>query len=376
MSAVAEKPTYFRGAVSHGAPSVLREEGIFGAGMIRGVSVITRGEALGHDLWVDADFLSDVAGAMNTAVLASPGNGGVKARFTHPGLSSDGVGQKLGRFRDARVEKEQVVADLHFQQAATMTPDGDLANYVMTLAEETPEDFGLSIVFEHNVEAAELHRLEHAAGGRYISPDEDNKNNYPHAHLGQLRAGDVVDSPAANPEGLFHRGQEAAREGEALLEYALGLSDARPSLSRLSVDPDRAAIFVTRFLERHGLEIQPVKGDEMSSENEAPTVGENVPSREEFAAELGRYVGRFGAECGSKWFSEGVSYPDALELHFENLQKEIERLNQQVAGLKEVVQSLDRGDDEGADFVEDDEQPPQERTLRNRIRIQGRPINN
>ena len=378
MNGIDKSPIYFRGTVSHGEPGVFREGGVFSAGLITDVSVITRGEALGHDLWVDADFLSDVAGAINAAVIDSPESGGVKARFTHPGLSSDGVGQKLGRFRNAKVVGEQVIADLHFQEAATRTPDGNLADYVMTLAEETPEDFGLSIVFEHNVEAAELHQLENTHNNRYISPDEDNKNNYLHAQLGFLRSGDVVDSPAANPEGLFQRGQKAAQEGEQLLEYVLGLSDAKPCASCFSVDPDRAAIFVTRFLERHNLSISSIeKGDQMSESTDTPTADEAIPTREEFTAEANRYIDRFGAEDGWKWFNDGVSYQESLELQADSLQAQIKSLNEKIAELEEVIQSLDRGDEEGAEFSEDDEQPPQpERSLRNRIRIQGKAVNN
>ena len=164
--------------------------------------MITRGEALGHDLWIDASFLEDVRDEINA--------GGIKARFTHPGLSSDGIGTKLGRFYDAEIIGDQVYADLHFQEAATKTPDGDLADYVMTLAEETPEDFGLSIVFEHDVQDMERLTDENTVNGRFISPDEDNKNNYEHARLAALRAADVVDTPAANPDGLFQRGQDFA----------------------------------------------------------------------------------------------------------------------------------------------------------------------
>jgi len=373
MASVDQKPANFRSTVSYGTPEcpqiVDREGGMFESGMISKVSIITRGEALGHEMWVDQDFLSDVTAAINSAAIASP-TGGVKARFTHPGLSSDGVGQKLGRVTNAQVSGEQVIADVHFQRASTISPDGNLAEYVMTLAEETPEDFGLSIVFEHDSELAELHVEANTSGNRYVSPDEDNLNNYVHAQLGRLRSADVVDSPAANPEGLFQRGQEAAREGEAFLEYALGLSDAKPNTSRFSVDADRAAIFFTRFLERHNLSLEEKEGNPVDNPD-TPTV-EKGPTRESFAAELDRYVERFGAESGSKWFSEGIPYTDALELHFESLELQISSLNDEVAELKETIASLDRGEDDGADFVPDDESPPVEKHLRNRIKIQGR----
>ena len=356
------EPKYFRasGVVGEGSAIVERDGGMFGHGVIRGVSVITRGEALGHQTWIDAEFLNDVGGAINNAAQ------GIKARFTHPGLSSDGVGKKLGKLSDAWIENDQVFADLHFQEAATKTADGDLADYVMSLAEETPEDFGLSIVFEHDFEAANEHISQNTVTthGReiYTSPDELNKDNYPHARLAKLRAGDVVDSPAANPNGLFSRGQEAAREGEQILEYALGLSDAKPETVCFNVDGDRVQQFVARFLSRHKLEL--VKGGDPVSEES------NEPTREQFAAELKRYNEAFG-EDGAKWFADGVSWSDAQTKQIEKLHAENESLRAKVGELQETIASLDRGEDEGAEFPA--EPKTAKRTgLNSRIRISGK----
>ena len=363
---VTVKPIHFRSAtITSTTPQVIRGGGVFESGMIEDVSIITRGEALGHDLWIDQDFLSDVAGSINAV---SAGNRpGLKARFTHPGLSSDGVGQKLGRVRNARVDGDQVVADLHFQHAASKTPDGDLADYVMTLAEETPEDFGVSIVFDFDEAAAEKHVKSNTVNGAYLSPDTENTNEFVHAQLDSLRSADVVDSPAANPDGLFQRGQEAAVEGEQILEYALGLSDVRPSVSRFSVDPDRLAIFVTRFLERHELSLQ--KGGNTVSE-ETPVV--DAPTRDDYTAELGRFTNRFGADNGAKWFIANVSFQDALEKHVEELDAQNRVLAAKVLELEESLGSIDLGESEGPGFSESKDEAPKERTFASRIKIHGR----
>ena len=42
-----------------------KDGGKYGVGMIENVSVITRGEALGHDAWIDEPFLKQVAEAIN-----------------------------------------------------------------------------------------------------------------------------------------------------------------------------------------------------------------------------------------------------------------------------------------------------------------------
>ena len=367
---LASEPTYFRASAVSGRPSsVERNGGQYGFGVIRGVSVITRGEALGHGLWVDAEFLQDVSDHLNAS-----GNG-VKSRFTHPGLSSDGVGSKLGKLHEAKVIGDQVFADLHFQEAATKTPDGDLADYVMSLAEETPEDFGLSIVFEHDANAMESHEAQNSVmqAGRsiFVSPDEDNQNNYPHARLAKLRAGDVVDSPAANPEGLFKRGQEAAQEADAFLQYTLGLSDAKPALSAFNVDGDRAAQFVSRFLERHQLSIQ--KGGDPVSGNENAV--ENLPStRKQFTQELQSYSEAFGHEKGGQWFTDGVPFSEAQARYIDFLNGELASRDAEITELNERLESLDVGEEAGPEFSTP--AAVTKKTFGGAIRIQGKNYSN
>lgn len=362
------EPKFFRatGAMGTTQSQVERDGGMFGQGLIRNVSVITRGEALGHEIWVDHEFLGEVAEAITAT--------GVKARFTHPGLSSDGVGQKLGKLTDAIVDGDQVLADLHFQEAATKTVDGDLADYVMSLAEETPEDFGLSIVFEHDIESMNEHLAEntitHAGREIYTSPDELNKDNYPHARLARLRAGDVVDSPAANPDGLFQRGQEAAKDGEDLLSYALGLVDAKPLSSRFNVDGDRAKQFLSRFLSRHKLEIMKKGGDQVSDTNTNETAVDAPPTREQFTAELQRYQEAFGVVNGGAWFAEGLDFSGAQAKHIDELTRENVALRAELDQEKEKVKSLDRGEDEGPEFNNTPAKKP--KTFNSRIRIAGK----
>jgi hypothetical protein len=362
---VTAAPKFFRASGVRGAGKVKRKSGKYSAGMIESVSVITRGEALGHDLWIDASFLEDVRDEINA--------GGIKARFTHPGLSSDGIGTKLGRFYDAEIIGDQVYADLHFQEAATKTPDGDLADYVMTLAEETPEDFGLSIVFEHDVQDMERLTDENTVNGRFISPDEDNKNNYEHARLAALRAADVVDTPAANPDGLFQRGQDFAQDAEDFCQYIFGLSDAKPAASAFGVDADRAKQFIARFSERHNLNIQ--KGGDPVSENQVDTAVETPSSREDFAAELTQYVDAFGAENGAKWYTEGIAFAECQSRHIEDLQGTIRTLRAKCDELSDALASIPRGDEEGVEFDADpiDDQP---RTFSRRIRIAGKNYDN
>ena len=370
MSVIELPLKYFRArTATANASEIDREGGLYGFGVINGASIITRGEALGHDLWVDADFLSDVTAAGNAK------NTGLKARFTHPGLSSDGLGTYLGKVHNLRTEGDRVIGDLHFQESATKTPDGNLAEYVMQLAEDAPEDFGISIVFDHDAAASELHRLENTHGGRFVSPDEDNRNNYPHARLQQLRAADVVDSPAANPDGLFHREQQVAQDAERLFEFAFGLSDERPTLQALSVDGDRIRAAVSRFLSRHNLSL--VKEAEPMADAVEQPVTPAAPevTRETFSAELQRFIAAFGAD-GGVWFAEGKSFEDCQALQLSALRAQVESLTAERDELAGRIAAVQLGEEQPEQFGDDTStEKPRARTLSegfaNRIHING-----
>jgi len=370
MSVIELPLKYFRArTATANASEIDREGGMYGFGVINGASIITRGEALGHDLWVDDDFLSDVTAAGNAK------NTGLKARFTHPGLSSDGLGTYLGKVHNLRTEGDRVIGDLHFQESATKTPDGNLAEYVMQLAEDAPEDFGISIVFDHDAAASELHRLENTQGGRFVSPDEDNRNNYPHARLQQLRAADVVDSPAANPDGLFHREQQVAQDAEGLFEFAFGLSDGRPELKALSVDSDRIKAAVSRFLSRHNLSLVK-EAEPMADAVDTPEVpAAPEVTRETFTADLQRFLTAFGAE-GGVWFAEGKSFEDCQALQLSALRAQVETLTAERDELASRIAAVQLGEDEPQQFGDDTStEKPRARSLSegfaNRIKING-----
>jgi hypothetical protein len=250
---LANPPKYFRAPISRGGePRVDREGGYRQAGIIRGVSVITAGEALGHSLWIDQVTLSQVESQINQT------HHGIKSRFTHPSMSGDGLGKHVARVRDAELSGNQVLADQHMLASSHKTPDGDLGEYLMSLAEEDPTSYGLSIAFQHDSEAMDQFQVQHSADGQFRSPDPLNVNHYPHVRIaaGGLVAADSVDEPAANSAGLFHRAGDPAIDADALAAYALGLNNNPPETTQFGLDPDRVRGFMTRFLSSRNLEVR------------------------------------------------------------------------------------------------------------------------
>src|SRR5262249_40131778 len=144
--------------------------------------------------------------------LGNASRGGLKARFTHPDMSSDGLGKFLGRARDftlgtavdARTGMTVSAgpADLHFDPSAPQTPSGDLAKYVMDLAESDPAALSSSLVLR----ADEEYRLR-KDGTR--ETDAEGNDLPPLWRPTQLMASDIVDTGDA-VDGLLSAEQWGA----------------------------------------------------------------------------------------------------------------------------------------------------------------------
>jgi hypothetical protein len=147
------------------------------ADTIFGVSVITLGVAKGHGLLIDETTLSQVVKCGNAA------RSGIKVKVGH----ESGVEEIVGRLVNFRVEDEKVLADLQLFQTS---PRRD---FILELATKTPESFGLSISFEGK-------------------PQDVNGAAY--ARCTRLRSVDLVDEPAANPDGLFEAPVDDAQTSE------------------------------------------------------------------------------------------------------------------------------------------------------------------
>lgn len=179
-----------------GEGNVEPDGGRFKAGVIRGASVIMRGEAAGHGFWVDKTMLQQTSKAINEARPVG--------RYTHPSLFSDPLGRVLGRWENASVDGQKVRADLHFHASAHKSKDFSL-DYILSLAVEDPAVFGVSIAFMPDVDAEREFVEKHTKKSRFVSPDSENADSLPHARLAELAAADLVGEPAANADGLFHR---------------------------------------------------------------------------------------------------------------------------------------------------------------------------
>ena len=164
------------------------------AGIIRGVSLITKGPALGHGVMIDDKTLEQVKTA------AEQYAGGLKVKLNHSG----GAGDIVGYIDTLRVSGEKLLGDLHLLQTSPHRA------YILEIAERIPDTFGLSIAFSGPSEksADKLTTLQRCS---------------------EIYSVDLVSEPAANA-GLFARKLKQLQsvepdQPEAKIEIELPMND-------------------------------------------------------------------------------------------------------------------------------------------------------
>ena len=163
-------------------------------GIIRGVSLITKGPALGHGVMIDDKTLQQVKSA------AEQYSGGLKVKLDHSG----GAGDIVGYIDTLRIEGEKLLGDLHLLETSPHR------GYILEIAERIPDTFGLSIAFSGPSEksADKLTTLQRCS---------------------EIYSVDLVSEPAANA-GLFARKLKQLQNGEseqpeAKIEIELPMND-------------------------------------------------------------------------------------------------------------------------------------------------------
>lgn len=133
---------------------------------IEGVSIISVGEAKGHGLFVDDVTLQEVKACAESYA------GGVKVNLDH----GAGIKDIVGFCDNFRIVGKKLVADLNLLETA------EKRAYVLEIAERMPDTFGISIAFSGPVR---------------------ERDGQSFASCTELYSADLVQTPAANPTGLF-----------------------------------------------------------------------------------------------------------------------------------------------------------------------------
>lgn len=136
------------------------------AATIKNVSVITVGEARGHGMRIDEKTLLQVKAAAETY------SGGLKVKTDH----YSGFNEIVGALKNFTIDGDQLRADLF------LLKNHDATARIIEMAELMPDTFGLSISF---------------------SGEHEENGDTTFARCSEIYSADLVDTPAANPTGLF-----------------------------------------------------------------------------------------------------------------------------------------------------------------------------
>lgn len=198
-------------------------------GVIRGIAVMTKGQVKDCRAWkIDDMTLSQIVAEGNKHTKT-----GLKSRFGHPSMSSTALGTFLGRAKNFFVDGDIARADLYLSKTAYETPDGDLASYVLNLAEKDPDAFGTSVVLGD-------YDLEEQLDEKGKVMRDENDEPIVALRVKSLFAVDAVDDPAAN-NGMF---------GKFFNDSVQLSAKGAEFLDKLLSNPD-ALDYVVAFLERY-----------------------------------------------------------------------------------------------------------------------------
>lgn len=139
---------------------------------------------------------------------------GLKAGWTHPGASSDGLGTYLGRWKNIRVDAGKLRGDLHFAGVATKPAPQhggtSYAEYLMNLAEEDPD------AFESSLRITKVNKLYRRKDDGTLETDAAGRSLPPLWRVEKLAACDVVDSGDATHSGFLSASDFSVRNTNAL----------------------------------------------------------------------------------------------------------------------------------------------------------------
>lgn len=139
-------------------------------GTVRGVSLITGNvECVGHGVYTDGVTLQQ-------GLVVAKGFGRIKVKLNH-GTGLDAVVGYLDQFR---IEGQQLKGDLHLLASHSQF------NFLKELIETQASQFGLSLTF---------------------SMGKEEKDGKHYVRILDILSCDLVDRPAANPNGLFGAGE-------------------------------------------------------------------------------------------------------------------------------------------------------------------------
>lgn len=224
--------------------------------IIEGVSIISVGEAKGHGLFVDDITLQEVKSCAESYA------GGVKVNLDH----GAGIKDIVGFCDNFRIIGKKLVADLNLLETA------EKRAYVLEIASRMPDTFGISIAFSGPVRERD---------GRSF------------ASCTELYSADLVQTPAANPTGLFSfTAKPVDNSAKEMDEDKNKMEDGEDTVSIADI-VERLSALETAFGD-YKSKMEEMPKDEEKMED-APMVEEKDSEMSKLSAKLDLIISNFGS---------------------------------------------------------------------------------
>ena len=225
--------------------------------IIEGVSIISVGEAKGHGLFVDYITLQEVKSCAESFA------GGVKVNLDH----GAGIRDIVGFCDNFRIVGKKLVADLNLLETA------EKRAYVLEIASRMPDTFGISIAFSGPVRERD---------GRSF------------ASCTELYSADLVQTPAANPTGLFSfTAKSVDTSAKEMIDDKNKMEDSEEDTVSISDIIERLSALETAFGD-YKSKMEEMPKDEEKMED-APMVEEKDSEMSKLSAKLDLIISNFGA---------------------------------------------------------------------------------
>jgi hypothetical protein len=225
--------------------------------IIEGVSIISVGEAKGHGLFVDDITLQEVKACAESYA------GGVKVNLDH----GAGIKDIVGFCDNFRIVGEKLVADLNLLETA------EKRAYVLEIATRMPDTFGISIAFSGPVRERD---------GRSF------------ASCTELYSADLVQTPAANPTGLFSfTAKSVDTSAKEMIDDKNKMEDEAEDTVSIADIVERLSALETAFGD-YKKKMEEMPKDEEKMED-APKDEEKDSEMSKLSAKLDLIISNFGA---------------------------------------------------------------------------------
>ena len=225
--------------------------------IIEGVSIISVGEAKGHGLFVDDITLQEVKACAESYA------GGVKVNLDH----GAGIKDIVGFCDNFRIIGKKLVADLNLLETA------EKRAYVLEIASRMPDTFGISIAFSGPVRERD---------GRSF------------ASCTELYSADLVQTPAANPTGLFSfTAKSVDTSAKEMIDDKNKMEDGAEDTVSITDIVERLSALETAFGD-YKKKMEEMPEDEEKMED-APMVEEKDSEMSKLSAKLDLIISNFGS---------------------------------------------------------------------------------